>query len=182
MESLSTTPGRIATLEAQKLLDVSVEGGFAVWLDEHWRDELHALLLSCTEDVRLLTGAPPGPDTAARLLGGMSASGRLEDLFVVGLFDGERRLAGVLVVARDQPRAQEWTVRFLLVRPDQRGRGLAGKMLESLEGWVRSEGGTAILLDAPRTSPGAKGFARRAGFLALEGQPATAIRRLAPAG
>lgn len=176
MSTLSTTPGRIATLEAQRLLDVPVEGGFAVWLDEHWRDELHALLLACAEDVHLLTGEPPGPDTAARILAGEPTPRSLEDLFVVGVFDAEQRLAGILVVVRDQPRAGEWTVEFLLVRPDQRGRGLAGQMLQQLESWVASEGGTAILLTAQRHSPGGEGFARRAGFVANREHPATAIR------
>jgi GNAT superfamily N-acetyltransferase len=165
MASLSTIPGRLSTLEAQKLLEVSEPGGFAVWLDEHWRGELQALLESCAEDVQLLTGSLPGPDAATRILGSLPPSGSLEDKFVVGVFDGEGRLAGVLVVVRDLPGPGQWTVNFLLVRPDQRGRGLAGRMLASLESWVRSEGGSAIYLEALRHNPAGAGFARRAGFL-----------------
>jgi GNAT superfamily N-acetyltransferase len=176
MESLSTIPGRISTLEAQKLLEVNVPGGFAVWLDEHWRAELQALLESCAEDVLLLTGALPGPDTASQILGSLPPSGSLEDKFVVGVFDAEGRLGGVLVVVRDLPARGEWSVNFLLVRPDQRGRGLAGHMMQSLEAWVRSEGGSAIHLEALRHNPAGAGFARRAGFLPGAGPSSPAVR------
>jgi GNAT superfamily N-acetyltransferase len=184
MSPLSTIPGRIGTLEAQKLLDVSVPGGFAVWLDEHWRAELQELLEGCAEDVHLLTGALPDADTATRILGTVPPSGNLEDKFVVGVFDAEGRLAGVLVVVRDLPGPGDWTANFLLVRADQRGRGLAGRMLQSLEAWVRSEGGRALWLEALRHNPAGSGFARRAGFLPAPGAgdpPAVVhyVRRLA---
>jgi GNAT superfamily N-acetyltransferase len=182
MDSLSTIPGRISTLEAQKLLDVSVPGGFAVWIDEHWRAELQALLEGCAEDVLLLTGALPGPETAAGILSDLPPSRSLEDKFVVGVFDGEGRLAGVLVVVRDLPDPGAWMVNFLLVRTDQRGRGLAGQMLQSLEAWVRSEGGQSIQLEARRHNPAGAGFARRAGFLPAADSTAAAVRYIRKLG
>jgi GNAT superfamily N-acetyltransferase len=164
MTRLSDTPGRLASLEAQKLLEVPVAGGFAAWLDEGWRAELQALLECCREDVELLYGAPPQPGLAERVLSEVPGGRSLEDKFVVGVFDSAGHLAGVLVVLRDEPAPGEWNVLLLLVRPDFRGRGLAGQMLHSLEGWVRSEGGRSIRLESVRHTLGAARFARRAGY------------------
>jgi GNAT superfamily N-acetyltransferase len=175
MSLLSDTPGRLGSLEAQKLLDVPVPGGFAVWLDEHWRAELQAFLERCGEDVALLLGKPPGPDVAERLLNELPPGRTFEDKFVVGVFDGRERMVGILVVVRDHPEAAHWTVELLLVAPDQRGHGLAREMLASLEGWARSEGGRALHLAARRHNPAGAGFALRAGFERAPGQSADAV-------
>jgi GNAT superfamily N-acetyltransferase len=174
MGLLSDTPGRVGSLEAQKLLEVPVPGGFAVWLDEHWRAELQAFLERCSDDVRLLRGAPPGPDAASRLLADLPPGRSFEDKFVVGVFDSGNRMAGVLMVIRDHPGPGHWSVELLLVAPDQRGHGLARDMLASLEAWVRSEGGRAIHLPARRHNPASAGFALRAGFEPAPGPPAGA--------
>jgi diamine N-acetyltransferase len=183
MSSLSSKPGRVGSLdEAQKLLEVPLPGGYAVWLDEHWRGELQGLLESCGDEMVLLFGGRPGPDAAAGLLRALPPGHDFQDKFVVGVFDGDGRMAGALIVVRDHPAPAEWTVDFLLVRPDRRGKGLATQMVESLERWVRSEGGNAIHLEARRHSREGVAFARRAGFeelgAAQESALAHWVRRL----
>jgi len=161
----------VGSLEAEQLLEVPLPGGFATWLDEHWRAELQALLERCGVDVALLLGTVPAPEAAARILIELPPGRTYEDKFVVGVFDAEGRMAGVLVVVRDHPGPAEWTVEIVLVAPDQRCRGLAGAMLARLETWVRSEGGKAIHLETRRFNPGGAGFALRAGFEPAPGQP-----------
>jgi GNAT superfamily N-acetyltransferase len=161
---LSDTPGRVGTLEAQKLLDVPVRGGFAVWLDENWRAELQGLLERCSQEVALVYGQAPDPGAASRILGDLPPGHTFEDKFVVGVFDAQGRMSGVLAVVRDHPAPGHWTVDVLLVAPEERGRGLAREMLASLEGWVRSEGGVAIHLETKRHNPAGAAFALRAGF------------------
>jgi len=164
MGLLSDTPGRVGTLEAQRLLDVPVPGGFAVWLDENWRGELQGLLERCALDVALIYGLPPDAGVASHILGDLPPGRSFEDKFVVGVFDALGRMSGVLVVVRDHPAVGHWTVELLLVAPDQRGHGLGREMLASLEAWVRSEGGLSIRLEARRHNPAGAAFALRAGF------------------
>lgn len=161
---LSNTPGRVGTLEAERLLEVPVPGGFGAWLDENWRAELQALVERCGVELALVYGQPPDPGVAARILGDLPPGRTFEDKFVVGVFDARGRLSGVLSVIRDHPAPGRWTVNLLLVAPEERGRGLAGEMLASLEAWVRSEGGVAIHLEAKGHNPAGTAFALRAGF------------------
>ena len=64
---LSNTPGLVGTLEAERLLEVPVPGGFGAWLDENWRAELQALVERCGLELALVYGQPPDPGVAARI-------------------------------------------------------------------------------------------------------------------
>jgi ribosomal protein S18 acetylase RimI-like enzyme len=139
-------------------------GCFGVRLDETRVPELQALHDESRDYLELVTGEPPGPDEAARLLREVPPGKGAEDKFVIGLFDAPGHLVGVLDVIRGYPRQHEWYLGLLLFGPSSRGRGLGERVYRRLEEWVRAEGGTAIHLIVQEQNPRALDFWKRMGF------------------
>jgi ribosomal protein S18 acetylase RimI-like enzyme len=139
-------------------------GCFGVRLDEARVPELQALHEECRDYLELVTGEPPGPDEAERLLRELPRGRKPEDKFVIGLFDAPGHLLGVLDVIRDYPRRAEWYLGLLLFGPSSRGRGLGERVYRRLEEWVRAEGGKAIHLIVQEQNPRAIEFWKRMGF------------------
>ncbi len=65
-----------------------------------------------------------------------------------------------------EPREGDWRVRGMATRPDLRGRGLGGLVLDALEGHARERGGRRLWCNA-RT--GARAFYEQAGW-SVEGE------------
>jgi len=139
-------------------------GCFGVRLDEARAPELQAFHEECRDYLELVTGEPPGPDEAERLLRDRPRGKGPEDKFVIGLFDAPGHLVGVLDVIRDYPQPGDWYLGLLLFGPSSRGRGLGERVYRRLEEWVRAEGGKAIHLIVQEQNPGALRFWQRMGF------------------
>jgi len=164
-DPVSTCPRRTtAPCAADALLLVpAAYGGCGAFLCAAHRPVVEALLVRCREDLALLAPGAVPRDLAASL-GDLPCDGIGERRVVAGLFDGEGELAAVLDVVRAEPGGRVWTIAALVVRPDVRGRGIAGALLDALEAWVRSEGGEVICFPVDRRNRPAVSMARRAGF------------------
>ena len=139
-------------------------GCFGVRLDETRVAELQAFHEECRDYLELITGEPPGPDEAERLLRELPRGKSPDDKFVIGLFDAPGHLVGVLDVIRDYPQPGGWYLGLLLFGPSSRGRGLGDRVYHRLEEWVRAEGGRAVHLIVQEQNPRAIEFWRRMGF------------------
>ena len=157
--------GRPARPEAQALLDVpAAYGGRGAWIDRSSAPQLRRLLERCRDDMALYRAAPPKdavplPDE----LGRAGAEGKR--FFFAGLFDSYGELCAVVDVVRPEPQDGRWWIGLFLVRPDLRGRGIGGAVVEAIEDWARAEGGRAIFLAVQCRNAAALQFARRTGFV-----------------
>ena len=163
---------RPTSREAQLILDVpAAYGGRGAWIDRKSWPQLRRLLERCREDLALFHGTTPRKRPTRLMAGtGPFVEGR-RGCFMAGLFDSDGELCAVVDVTRSEPDGHEWWLGFILVRPDLRGRGIGGGVVEALEHWVRAEGGRAIFVALQRRNRPALHFARRSGFV-LQGEAA----------
>jgi GNAT superfamily N-acetyltransferase len=153
-------------------------GGCGAWIDHRHHPQLARLLERCREDMALHRGAAPSQLVASVIPPGPRGAPR-RDRFRAGLFDGEGEMSAVVQVVRNHPASGAWWLGAVLVRPDLRGCGIGGSVIEALEEWVRAEGGGAIHLELQRRNAGALAFARRTGFVEhRDGQGGAATARL----
>jgi GNAT superfamily N-acetyltransferase len=138
-------------------------------MDLRSRPQLERLLEHCREDLALFHGMAPRKGAGKRLEGVRESVPGRRRCFMAGLFDAAGELCAAVEVARGEPDGGEWWLGLFLVRPDLRGRGIGGGVVEALESWVRAEGGRAICVALQRRNRGALHFARRAGFV-LQGE------------
>ena len=153
--------------EANALLDIPAGyGGRGAWLGVDDAPALAGLLAPCRPELalslcdraaweakRLLSdGAPSVRDVDAR------------DRFAAGLFDAEGDMNAYIEVSRGYPDRRAFTISALVVRPELRGCGIAGMLVEAVERWARAEGARALHLQLAPRNAGAVAFALRSGF------------------
>ena len=67
----------------------------------------------------------------------------MNDKRVIGIFDGDGIMVGVLDAITDWPESGVWTMGMLLLQPSARGGGLGRDALTAYEAWARSQGAQA---------------------------------------
>jgi GNAT superfamily N-acetyltransferase len=117
-------------------------------------EALQDLLERSGDYFEIATGKPPAKDEARRAFVAGPPSKAVNDKRVVGLFGADDKLVGVLDSITNWPSDGQWTMGMLLLDPAIRNRGIGASMLESYEGWARSQGAvtfrTAIVGDHER--------------------------------
>jgi GNAT superfamily N-acetyltransferase len=125
---------------------------------------LQALLEACADFSVLVEGQPPGATAAQEAFEEMPPGKAPDDKFLIGLFDAAGDLVGVLDAIRDYPEPGEWFIGLLLLRPDQRGRGLGQRIYGAFEAWAAASGARSIGLGVVETNERAYRFWQRMGF------------------
>lgn len=134
-------------------------------------DDLQALCERCADYFELISGLPPGPSEAQSLFFGLPEGKGYEDKFVIGVFDTQGHLVGVLDVIRDYPEAGIWHIGLLLLEPVQRQRGLGTAVYRAFEQWAGASGAQRIRLGVAEQNKAAFRFWHRLGFDMVEKRP-----------
>lgn len=102
---------------------------------------VEALFERCSDYYILQNGTYPSKEDAKELFTDLPPDKNYEDKFVLGIFNSNNKLIGIIDIVKDFPTLGQWMLGLLLVEPNERCNGL-GKMIHSaLAEW-------AINLDA----------------------------------
>jgi GNAT superfamily N-acetyltransferase len=140
--------------------------------------ELQSLLERCADYSLLVTGSSPKPSAAVSLLADCPLGKTLIDKSVIGIFDEEQVLIGVLDVIRDYPTQDDWWLGLLLLDPSQRKKGLGKRIYQAFEHWVGQQGARRIYLGVVEENQKAYRFWQRMGFEIVETQPSRQFSNL----
>lgn len=105
---------------------------------------MQALFESCTDYFEATTGAAPQPDEAQRALVAGPPQKPVADKRVIGVFDAEGGLVGVIDSIIDWPDPGVWTMGMLLLDPKFRRQGLGVAALDAFEHWSQGSGAMRI--------------------------------------
>ena len=97
---------------------------------------LQSLFEKAADYFELATGLTPAADEARRAFVAGPATKAVDDKRVIGAFDSQDVLVGVLDALVDFPGDGEWTMGMLLLEPAHRGSGLGGAFLDEYERWA----------------------------------------------
>jgi GNAT superfamily N-acetyltransferase len=125
---------------------------------------LQKLFEKCSDYMMIVEGEGVSPTAAEEIFVSAPPGRSLEDKFLFGLVDPTGELVGVLEGFRHYPQAAIWWIGLLLLAPEVRGRGVGGEVLRAFAEWVRSQGGSAIMLGVVEDNQRAYRFWQQAGF------------------
>jgi GNAT superfamily N-acetyltransferase len=140
--------------------------------------ELQSLLEKCADYSLLVTGSSPKPSAAVSLLADCPPGKTLIDKSVIGIFDEEQVLIGVLDVVHDYPTQDDWWLGLLLLDPSQRKKGLGKRIYQSFEHWVGQQGARRIYLGVIEENQKAFRFWQRLDFEIIETQTSRQFGKL----
>ncbi len=131
--------------QIRKLLELSF--GYARFLKFADLPVLQAVCESCSDVSTLLSGVPPGKDSAAQIFA--ETTGRRADGsegFCVGIFDWQDQMIGVMALRRDDPVVNDWYIGNFMLVPEVRSRGYGAEVVTAFTQYVRDMDCERILL------------------------------------
>jgi GNAT superfamily N-acetyltransferase len=132
---------------------------------------LQALLERCADYSQLVIGESPRPEAAQSLLTDCPPGRTSADKAVIGIYNAEQSLVGVLDAIGEYPSEGCWWVGLLLLEPLERHQGLGRRFYQAFEHWVSQLGAENILLGVIEENENASRFWQGLGFEVIEKQP-----------
>ncbi|HEY6138488.1 MAG TPA: GNAT family N-acetyltransferase [Thermoanaerobaculia bacterium] len=114
----------------------------------------------CSEFWELIQGAGVAEEEITAIAPGKT----LDDTFNFGVFEGDRLIA-FMGLARNYPKAPEWSLGLLLIDPAERNRGLGPQIHRELLDWIAAQGGTKLWIVVQTQNVAAERFWRRQGYV-----------------
>jgi GNAT superfamily N-acetyltransferase len=133
---------------------------------------IQELMERCADYERLVTGLPPDPASAQKILVDLPEGKSRVDKFVIGIYAESADLVGILDAIRDHPRKHDWWLGLLLLDPDYRNRGLGKRIYWTFEAWAARRGARNICAGVIEGNEPAYKFWQGLGFEMVELQPA----------
>jgi RimJ/RimL family protein N-acetyltransferase len=133
-------------------------------------EAVQALLVACDDYSVMLTDKPHGPDAAAEVFAALPPGKEQASKLVLGI-EADGGLIGILDAIRDYPEPGVWFLGLLLLRPEQRTRGLGAKVYEAFSEWAFAQGCDVIRLGVVSQNARAEAFWKRLGFQEVTRQP-----------
>ena len=125
---------------------------------------LQDLFVRASDYFEIATGAPPPPDEASRAFVAGPPTKSVDDKRIVGVFDADGVMVGVIDALVDWPEPAVWSIGMLLVDPTHRRRGLGTAAVTAFEGWARAEGARRLRTALVGHHAEGISFAERSGF------------------
>lgn len=132
---------------------------------------LQGLFERAADYFQIVTGAPPARDEAPRAFVAGPPSKAVNDKRVVGVFDADDTLVGVLDALTDFPAQGQWTIGMLLLDPLHRGMGLGRAILQAFEAWAGASGARQLRTALVAHHAAGLHFLEAAGFSPRETLP-----------
>jgi len=109
-------------------------------------------------------GLSPEPAEAQSLFSALPEGKSYKDKFVIGFFNREEKLIGILDAIRDYKTDGEWAIGLLALHPNARNRGLGSAVYHAFEEWVIGLGAQQFRLGVAEMNERAYSFWKRLGF------------------
>lgn len=130
------------------------------------------LLERCADYELLVTGLPPDPSSAKKILFDLPEGKSQADKFAIGIYTESTGLVGILDAIRDYPRQNDWWLGLLLLDPDYRNKGLGKRIYSAFEAWAARWGAQKVYAGVIERNERAYEFWQGLGFETVEVRPA----------
>lgn len=135
----------------------------ALELTAEYGEQLQALCERCTDYSEMIDGKPPNSAAAQNLFYALPNGKDYCDKFLIGIFNSDK-LIGVIDVIRDYPEKDIWFIGLLMLEPEQRGKSIGARIMESFGDWSFGLGARLLRLSVAEENIRALNFWRRIGF------------------
>lgn len=125
---------------------------------------LQSLYEQCTEFALLIDGQPPSPTAARDEFDAMPDGKTTEDKYILGLFNPQDALVGMIESLRHYPDNQTWWIGLMMLSPEQRGQGLGSEFYQAFENWVSVQGVKQVSLSVVKANELGLQFWKSLGF------------------
>jgi ribosomal protein S18 acetylase RimI-like enzyme len=125
--------------------------------------ELQNLLERCSDYYELHEGEP-ARTTAAVDEFDMPPEISRDDIFILGIRDGDDLIAEMSLV-RNYPKPTEWWMALFVVQPASRNRGIGARICEATSRWIASIGGTEMVMAVDEENLRGQRFWRSLGLI-----------------
>ena len=140
-------------------------------LDDEDEDILQKLYEQCADYSYLITGLLPGPSEARDILQALPKGKDYNDKFVIGIFENDNELIGVIDVIRNHPNVRDWYVGLMLLNPKQRAKGVGTKVYKAFEQWILEFGAQQVILSVLEENERSHQFWQKIGFKTVRQLP-----------
>lgn len=100
---------------------------------------LQNLYEQCVEFALLTDGQPPSSTAAHDEFDAVPDGKTTEDKYILGLFDPQNNLIGMIESIRHYPDNQTWWLGLMMLNPERRGQGLGSEFYHAFEDWVSAQ-------------------------------------------
>ena len=94
----------------------------------------------CSDYYILHDGILPSTEEAKEIFTAIPPNKSYDDKFVLGIFNYNNELIGIVDIVKDFPIIGEWMLGLMLIEPKARGNGLGKVVHESLVKWAKNLG------------------------------------------
>ncbi len=123
------------------MFEISLKNGYKInRISKESFSAVFDLCVRCADYYYLHCGVSPEEREVYEIFDDLPPNKGYEDKFVLGVYDPQFKLVGVLDVIRDYVDKGEWTIGLILLDPSNRGRGLGKTVHEALIDWAKGLG------------------------------------------
>jgi ribosomal protein S18 acetylase RimI-like enzyme len=140
-----------------------------LYSDDH--ETIQSLLKSCDDFSILVTGNPYEPTAGRDLLLSCPPGIDPGNKYVIGIFNQNDHMVGLLDAVKGYPISEVWFVGLLIFLPENRNMGFGKKVMSKFVDWVHSQGAAEIRLGVVENNQAAIQFWDKLGFKLLEIRP-----------
>ena len=118
----------------------------------------------CTDFIQLTYGHPPSSTVACEDFEDVPQGKTTQDLYILGLFNPDNILVGVIEAVRHYPDNKTWWIGLMMLTPKQRKKGIGTVFYQAFEQWVFTQGGSKISLFVIKANLAGLQFWQKMGF------------------
>jgi GNAT superfamily N-acetyltransferase len=148
---------------------------FSRLIDRDDEIKLQHLLERCADYFSLAYNRPVAVNEAENLFQSLPAGKTAEDKSLIGIFDRENIMTGLIEMIRDYPKENAWFLKLMLLAPEARGQGIGKKIYDDTEEWAYDLGAKVIQLEIPQWNKSAYKFWSVLGFKEINRENGTIV-------
>lgn len=103
-------------------------------------DILQQLYEDCADYNYLMEGRPSSPTAALDEFTAIPEGKSLDDKYMLGIFDSQAELIGLIEGIRNYPEDRSWWVGLIMLAPKHRCQGLLYPLTKGFEQWIAMQG------------------------------------------
>lgn len=146
------------------VIDMSIDNYIVKRLGMEDEKYLQQLCEKCADYYEVVEGRNPPLNAGYEILAGLPPDKEYIDKFVLGIFNQNSELIGVIDMVKDYPDRGEWIIGLLMMQPEERSKGLGRKIHDCLIGWASKSGANKLRIGVVEDNHNAYEFWRRLGY------------------